>query len=73
MGADDWTTPPDKNDGTSSDVPAECEAGFFVDMHPFLEHYLTAVGRRAGRARGGRTLSVPGFFKYTWRAPGTKL
>ncbi len=40
VGADDWTTLPDKNGGTSSTVPAECSAGFFVAQHPFLAHYL---------------------------------
>ena len=40
-GGDDWTTLPDKNGGTSTAVPAECAAGFFVAMHPWLSHYLT--------------------------------
>ena len=35
-GGEDWTTLPDKNGGTSTAVPAECEAGFFVAMHPLL-------------------------------------
>jgi hypothetical protein len=41
VGAEDWTTLPDKNGGTSNAVPAECSAGFFVAQHPFLAHYLT--------------------------------
>ncbi|WP_022893798.1 M14 family metallopeptidase [Agromyces subbeticus] len=41
VGTDAWTTLADANGGTTSDVPAECEAGFFVDEHPQLEHYLT--------------------------------
>jgi Zinc carboxypeptidase/Immune inhibitor A peptidase M6 len=40
-GGDDWTTLPDLNGGTSSDVPSECEVGFLLELHPFLEHYLT--------------------------------
>ena len=42
-GANDWTTLPDKNGGTSSTVPAECSAGFLVAKHPFLAHYLTVA------------------------------
>ncbi|MFE0176418.1 M14 family zinc carboxypeptidase [Streptomyces sp. NPDC059002] len=40
-GADDWTTLPDKNGNSKATVPAECEAGFFINGHPFLRHYLT--------------------------------
>lgn len=40
-GADDWTTLPDKNGNSKSAVPAECEAGFLINLHPFLRHYLT--------------------------------
>ena len=40
-GGDDWTTLPDLNGGTSTDVPADCEQGFLLELHPFLEHYLT--------------------------------
>ncbi len=40
-GGDDWTTLPDANGGTSSDVPADCEQGFLLELHPFLERYLT--------------------------------
>ncbi|MEU5775501.1 M14 family zinc carboxypeptidase [Streptomyces venezuelae] len=50
-GADDWTTLPDKNGNSSTAVPAECEAGFFVNGHPFLRHYLT-VGATACTASG---------------------
>ncbi|MFJ4845657.1 MULTISPECIES: M14 family zinc carboxypeptidase [unclassified Streptomyces] len=41
VGADDWTTLPDTNGGTRTDVPAECEAGFYIAEHPWLKHYLT--------------------------------
>ncbi len=40
-GGDDWTTLPDLNGGTGTDVPADCEQGFLLELHPFLEHYLT--------------------------------
>jgi len=38
---DDWTTLPDLNSGTSTDVPADCEQDFLLELHPFLERYLT--------------------------------
>lgn len=41
VGADDWTTLPEKGGATGTDVPAECEAGFYIDEHPWLKHYLT--------------------------------
>ncbi|MGW6742911.1 M14 family zinc carboxypeptidase [Streptomyces sp. NPDC055025] len=40
-GADDWTTLPEAGGATSTTVPAECEAGFFLQGHPFLGRYLT--------------------------------
>ncbi|MFF7445135.1 MULTISPECIES: M14 family zinc carboxypeptidase [unclassified Streptomyces] len=40
-GNDDWTTLPDKDGRTSSAVPAECEAGYFIAAHPALKRYLT--------------------------------
>ncbi|MFJ2258227.1 M14 family zinc carboxypeptidase [Streptomyces sp. NPDC087844] len=40
-GADDWTTLPDKGGATGTAVPAECEAGFFMQGHPALARYLT--------------------------------
>ncbi|MCM2390862.1 M14 family metallopeptidase [Streptomyces albipurpureus] len=41
VGQDDWTTLPDANGGTRTTVPAECDAGFYVNQHPHLKHYLT--------------------------------
>ncbi|MDX6351281.1 MAG: hypothetical protein QOF84_6071 [Streptomyces sp.] len=40
-GADDWTTLPEAGGATGTAVPTECEAGFFINEHPFLTHYLT--------------------------------
>ncbi|MER7043327.1 M14 family metallopeptidase [Streptomyces jumonjinensis] len=42
VGQDDWTTLPDANGGTRTTVPAECEAGFYLNQHPFLKRYLTS-------------------------------
>ncbi|NED16615.1 zinc carboxypeptidase [Streptomyces sp. SID9913] len=42
-GGDDWTTLPESGGATSTDVPAECEAGFYAAGHPWLEHYLTVA------------------------------
>jgi hypothetical protein len=43
-GTGDWTTLPDLNGGTSTQVPAECAAGFFIGLHPDLSNYLTLDG-----------------------------
>ena len=40
-GADDWTTLPERGGATSRAVPSECGAGFLVNEHPWLKHYLT--------------------------------
>lgn len=40
-GGDDWTTLPEAGGATRTTVPTECEAGFLVNEHPWLEHYLT--------------------------------
>ncbi|GAA3792289.1 M14 family metallopeptidase [Streptomyces coacervatus] len=40
-GADDWTTLPEAGGATSKAVPSDCEAGFLVNEHPWLKHYLT--------------------------------
>lgn len=40
-GAEDWTTLPEAGGATSAAVPTECEAGFYLEGHPFLGHYLT--------------------------------
>ena len=41
VGQDNWTTLPELGGLSSLDVPAECEAGFLIEEHPFLGHYLT--------------------------------
>ncbi|MFD9902745.1 M14 family zinc carboxypeptidase [Streptomyces sp. NPDC059063] len=46
VGADDWTTLPDRNGASSTAVPARCTAGFLLNAHPFLRHYLTREAAR---------------------------
>jgi hypothetical protein len=41
VGADDWTTLPETGGATRTAVPAECGAGFYINEHPWLRHYLT--------------------------------
>lgn len=41
VGTDEWTTLPEAGSATSTAVPAECEAGFLLELHPWLERYLT--------------------------------
>jgi Zinc carboxypeptidase/Immune inhibitor A peptidase M6 len=41
VGTETWTTLPDVGGATTSDVPADCSEGFFVELHPSLANYLT--------------------------------
>lgn len=41
VGGDDWTTLPELGGLSSQAPPAECEAGFLLDLHPWLLRYLT--------------------------------
>lgn len=41
VGADDWTTLPEAGGATTTAVPAECGAGYYIGEHPQLRHYLT--------------------------------
>lgn len=43
VGGDDWTTLPEAGGLSSATVPQECGAGFLVNGHPFLRHYLTVA------------------------------
>ncbi|MGW3624661.1 M14 family zinc carboxypeptidase [Streptomyces sp. NPDC000880] len=43
VGQEDWTTLPDANGGTTTQVPVQCEEGYYVEGHPFLAHYLTVT------------------------------
>jgi hypothetical protein len=51
VGSDDWTTLPETGGLTSTEVPTECEAGFLLEEHRFLLHYLTP-GQTACTASG---------------------
>lgn len=53
-GGSDWTTLPDKNGNTSSAVPAECSAGFLLEEHPWLTHYLTGGATCANTGTSGQ-------------------
>jgi Peptidase family M1 domain/Peptidase M1 N-terminal domain len=44
VGADDWTTLPDVNGHTSSDVGNSCPLESWEVIHPFLTHYQTDNG-----------------------------
>ena len=41
VNSEDWTTLPEEGGATSTEVPTECEAGFYAGVHPQLLHYLT--------------------------------
>jgi hypothetical protein len=41
VGGGDWTTLAETHGLSNTTVPTECEAGFLLGEHPFLEHYLT--------------------------------
>jgi hypothetical protein len=41
VGTDEWTTLPEAGGLSDTTPPTECEAGFLLELHPFLEHYLT--------------------------------
>jgi hypothetical protein len=40
-GGSNWTTLAEKSGATSTAVPAECEAGYLLELHPTLTRYLT--------------------------------
>jgi hypothetical protein len=41
VGTDEWTTLPEAGGLSDTTPPTECEAGFLLELHPFLGHYLT--------------------------------
>ncbi len=60
-GADDWTTLPEAGGATSTAVPAECAAGFYIGEHPWLERYLTLSDEGcAASGSSGRWNSLTG-------------
>ncbi|WP_199434162.1 M14 family metallopeptidase [Qaidamihabitans albus] len=44
VGTDQWTTLADAEGRASSEVPTQCEQGFLLELHPWLERYLTIDG-----------------------------
>jgi len=44
VGGGDWTTLPEAHGLSDNTVPTECGAGFLLEEHPWLEHYLTLGG-----------------------------
>ncbi|GAA4986517.1 M14 family zinc carboxypeptidase [Kineococcus glutinatus] len=59
-GGDDWTTLAERGGATSSEVPAECEAGFLLQTHPWLAHYLTAGDPCTATGSSGEWNSLTG-------------
>lgn len=60
-GADDWTTLPEAGGATSTAVPLDCDAGFLVNEHPWLKHYLTVnTGGCAASGTSGSWNSLTG-------------
>ena len=41
VGDDNWTTLPDLNGNTTTAVSEECEAGYYIGLHPNLSRYVT--------------------------------
>jgi hypothetical protein len=52
VGADDWTTLPDVNGHTSTDVGNSCPLESWIGLHPFLAHYQTDNGDGTCKATG---------------------
>jgi hypothetical protein len=65
VGQEDWTTLPDQNGNTSDDTGAGCpdDDPFWLDLHPFLRHYMT----RTGDSTSGFTCAPTGS-SGTWNA-----
>jgi hypothetical protein len=59
-GTDAWTTLPEAGGLTRTAPPAECEAGFLLEMHPFLTHYLTAGDPCASTGTTGSWNAITG-------------
>jgi hypothetical protein len=58
VGQEDWTTLPDANGNTSTDTGGGCpdDDPFWLELHPFLKHYIT----RSGDATAGFTCAPTG-------------
>jgi hypothetical protein len=60
VGSDNWTTLPEVGGLTSTTPPAECEAGFLVEEHRFLLHYLTLGNPCASTGTSGSWNAMTG-------------
>jgi murein tripeptide amidase MpaA len=54
VGQEDWTTLPDANGNTTTDVGASCDINWDT-LHPFLAHYQTNTDKSEDPARGDCT------------------
>ncbi|MGH9135338.1 MAG: M14 family zinc carboxypeptidase [Ilumatobacteraceae bacterium] len=59
-GTENWTTLAETGGATSTTPPTECEAGFLLDMHPFLTHYLTGGNPCASTGDTGAWNAITG-------------
>jgi hypothetical protein len=60
VGTDDWTTLPEAGGLSDTTPPAECEAGFLLELHPFLGHYLTGGDTCAPTGSTGEWNAITG-------------
>jgi hypothetical protein len=60
-GQDDWTTLPDANGHTSTDLGSSCDVSNWNTLHPFLDHYQTNADPEATDCTGTGTTG-------TWNA-----
>ena len=53
VGQDNWTTLAERDGKTTTTPPSECEPdGFLLQLHPFLDHYLSGAGCAADGSSG---------------------
>ncbi|MDA0142176.1 M14 family metallopeptidase [Solirubrobacter deserti] len=55
LGSNDWTTLPEAGGRSINTVPAECNAGYLLALHPKLRHYLTGPPNTPGCTNTGTT------------------
>ena len=60
VGTDDWTTLPEAGGLSDTTPPTECEGGFLLELHPFLEHYLTGGDTCAPTGTTGEWNAITG-------------
>ena len=60
VGQNNWTTLAELGGATSNDVPAECEADFLLEEHPWLTRYLTPGNPCLPQGTTGQWNSITG-------------